>query len=222
MRACRCSGVISDLAIRPIGALVVMRAVAHRRGCIPEVRRVVCNTPDSAKKSTDRDSSLSYVAAIFNSKSEHPMPRAITRSIHLEIPPGQAFALLHTPSAICRWWSARQAIVIPRPGGFWAATWGESEDEPEYVSAARISEFSPPHRLMLTDFLYHAPAALPFDPAELTTEFVVEAAEGGSRVRVTQRGFPDSEDADEFYAACERGWDATLAGIRRFVAESRT
>lgn len=145
------------------------------------------------------------------------MPREITRSILLPIPPAQAFALLHTPSSIRAWWGARGAIVIPRTGGLWAATWGESEDEPEYVSAARISDFSPPDRLLLTDFFYQAPEALPFDGTDLTTEFVIDAAEGGSRLRVVQRGFPDDAVADDFLAACERGWDATLDGISRLV-----
>jgi uncharacterized protein YndB with AHSA1/START domain len=41
------------------------------------------------------------------------------------------FALLHTPSAIRGWWGAARAIVIPKEGGIWCATWGADEDAPE-------------------------------------------------------------------------------------------
>ncbi|HUF11242.1 MAG TPA: SRPBCC domain-containing protein [Rhodothermales bacterium] len=149
------------------------------------------------------------------------MSRSIKHSIELETPPEETFRLLHTPSEIRHWWGASQAIVIAQTNGIWVGTWGGSEDHPDYVSAARISDFSPPHRMLLTDFLYESSAPLPFDSSDLTTEFLVQATDRGSRLWVTQHGFPDEEVADEFFAACQRGWVDTFEGIRRFVAESR-
>ena len=140
--------------------------------------------------------------------------------IELAASPQRVFAILHTPSAIRGWWSASRAIVLAEEGGIWAATWGASEDEPDYITVARIKVFDPPRRLVLTDYQYFARSGpLPFQ-ADFTTEFSVEPAGAGSRLRVTQDGFPTDPIADAFYAGCETGWRNTFAGIKRFLDEA--
>ncbi len=145
---------------------------------------------------------------------------ATRKHVHEEefrAPPETVFSLLHTPSAIRGWWSAARAIVLAREGGTWAATWGESEDNPDYITVAWISKFEPPRRLVLTDYHYHAKdGPLPFK-ADFVTEFVVEPRPRGSLLRVTQDGFPADSVADAFYAGCEVGWRNTFSGIRRFL-----
>jgi uncharacterized protein YndB with AHSA1/START domain len=145
--------------------------------------------------------------------------REISRELPLAIPPAAAFSLLHTAGAIREWWSASRAIVAARPRGLWVAAWGSDEDDPEYVTAARILVWEPPTRLRLGEFEYYtrAGAGMPF-MASLETEFTVQAASGGSLLRVRQTGFPDASIADEFYAACQAGWETTFGGIERFVA----
>lgn len=143
--------------------------------------------------------------------------RSHTREIELDAPPEEVFALLVTPSAIRQWWSANRAIVLPQQGGIWAATWGDDEDNPDYITAATIEVFDLPYRLVLSDYRYFAPTGpLPFD-AEFTTEFVVEPSETGSRLAVTQSGFPADPIADDFYDGCEQGWRDTFESIRRYV-----
>jgi len=128
------------------------------------------------------------------------------------------FELLITPSSIRQWWSASAAIVMPQVGGTWAARWGD-EDMPDYLTSAEILEFSPPHRLVLGRYQYWARAgALPFE-ADFCTEFEVEALDAGSRLIVTQSGFPAGAVADEHFAACQKGWNDTFAGIRRFLSK---
>lgn len=133
------------------------------------------------------------------------------------VSPEHLFALLHTPSAIRKWWGVARAVVLPEPGGIWAAAWGQSEDDPEYVTVATIREFDPPHRMVLTDYRYRAKTGpLPFD-ADFVTEFAVAPAPPGAVLRVSQDGFPAGPDADDFFAACEQGWRDTFAGIRRLL-----
>lgn len=135
-------------------------------------------------------------------------------------PPDRVFALLHTPSAIREWWGASRAIVQPETGGVWAATWGEAEDDPEYVTSATLKVFEPPRRLVFADYRYTARSGpLPFE-ADFETEFTVEPHPEGAELRVSQAGFPCTPEGDEFYAACEKGWRETFAGIRRYLEES--
>jgi uncharacterized protein YndB with AHSA1/START domain len=143
--------------------------------------------------------------------------RSHRHEIELNIPVEETFALLCTPSSIRQWWSASRAIVMAQEGGVWAAAWGDSEDFPDYISAAIIKAYEPPNRLVLGDFKYFAKdGPLPFK-ADLTTEFQIEPLNGGSRLRVIQTGFPDEAIADPFYAGCEIGWKNTFDGIRAFV-----
>ena len=146
---------------------------------------------------------------------------SIRRHVHEELLPAapeRLFALLHTPSAIRAWWGAAQVIVLPERGGIWAATWGGSEDDPDYVTAATIGAFEPPRRLVLTDYRYRARSGpLPFEAA-FVTEFLVTPHAEGAVLRVTQDGFPAGPEADAFYAACGTGWRDTFSGIRRYLA----
>jgi uncharacterized protein YndB with AHSA1/START domain len=136
---------------------------------------------------------------------------------HFSTTPEAMFALLHTPSAIREWWGAARAVTIPREGGWWVAAWGAREDDPDYIGAAKIRVFDPPRRLVLADYEYYAKTdPLPFQ-AEMTTEFRVIPSPPGAVLRVVQDGFPTAKEADEFYEACEVGWRATFAGIRRFL-----
>jgi uncharacterized protein YndB with AHSA1/START domain len=142
--------------------------------------------------------------------------------IELAVAPDEAFAILHTPSAIRHWWFADRAIILAREGGIWAAAWGDEEDDPNYITAATISVFDAPRRLVLSDFKYYSKAGpLPFE-ANLTTEFTIIPAGEGSILQVTQDGFPASAVADSYYAACEKGWRDTFESIRRYFSEGHS
>ena len=136
------------------------------------------------------------------------------------VPAERLFALLHTPSAIRRWWGASRVIVLAHPGGTWAAAWGDNEDDPDYIAVATIRVFEPPRRLVLGDYRYHAKSGpLPFE-AHFVTEFVVSPDANGATLRVTQDGFPAGSEADDFFAACQKGWKDTFAGIRKYLEGS--
>lgn len=143
--------------------------------------------------------------------------RAITRSIELPAPPATVFGWLVTPRAICRWWGAERALVIPELGGYWMAAWGASPDAPDYVTAARLTQYDPPNRLALGETRYAARAGpLPFAMA-MTIEFRLEAVGPGTRLTVVQDGIPADSIADEYHAACLQGWTDTLAGLSRLA-----
>ncbi|MGH9748558.1 MAG: VOC family protein [Candidatus Polarisedimenticolia bacterium] len=149
-----------------------------------------------------------------------PATRALVHAEAFPVGTERLFALLHTPSAIRAWWGVARAVVLAQPGGMWAAAWGGSEDDPEYVTAATIRTFDPPRRMVLTDYRYRARSGpLPFE-ADFATEFVVTADPQGAVLRVSQDGFPIGPEGEKFRAACARGWQDTFAGIRRFLSES--
>ena len=145
---------------------------------------------------------------------------ATRQHIHEEsfpVQPELLFALLHSPSAICSWWGAARAIVIPEPGGLWSAAWGEDEDDPDYITCATMSVFDPPRRIVFSDYRYHVrEGGLPFS-ADFVTTFDVKPHGEGASLRVCQDGFPVEPESDDFYEACGKGWRDTFAGIRVYV-----
>ena len=144
--------------------------------------------------------------------------RSIVDEIEVPTDPDRTFGFLVSPSAIRAWWQASRAIVLPQMGGTWAATWGEDEDRPDYVTAATIEVYEPPRRLVLSDYRYDARSGpLPFE-LDTRVEFEVLPSPKGALLRVVQTGFPDGAIADEFYAGCVKGWSDTLAG---FLAHAR-
>jgi uncharacterized protein YndB with AHSA1/START domain len=131
--------------------------------------------------------------------------------------PETVFALLHTPSAIRAWWGVARAVVLPEPGGVWAAAWGDAEDDPDYVTVATVRVFDPPRRMVLADYRYRAKSGpLPFQ-ADFVTTFEVSPHPLGALLRVSQDGFPCSPEGDSFYAACAQGWRDTFGGIRAYL-----
>jgi uncharacterized protein YndB with AHSA1/START domain len=145
--------------------------------------------------------------------------REHTVQIELPAPPESVFDALVRPSAIRSWWGASRVMVVPEAGGVWAAAWGDDEDDPQYVTTARMQVFEPPTRIRFADYSYYARTGkLPFD-AVMQTEFTVRPAPGGSILRVVQSGFPTDSIADDFYAACGRGWRETLESLRTFLEE---
>lgn len=165
---------------------------------------------------------LAQIEALAQRSAWSDARRAHVHAESFPAAPERLFDLLVTPSAIRAWWSARSAIVVPESGGMWAATWGGSEDDPDYATSATIAAFDRPRRLVFTDYRYRAKSGpLPFR-GDFTTSFEVlpdPERQGASILRVTQDGFPAGAEADAFLASCEDGWRATFAGIRAFLGQ---
>lgn len=136
------------------------------------------------------------------------------------VSPDRMFKILLTPSAIRSWWGASKAIVRPEKGGMWIASWGEDENDADYISSYKILEFDPPKRLLLGEGKYFARDGQPPFEMELTTEFAVDERVGGCALRITQDGFPTDQEADEFFDACVVGWNNTFEGIRKYLFDN--
>ena len=138
------------------------------------------------------------------------------------VPSDRMFKALITPSAIRSWWGATKAIVLPQAGGTWVASWGENENEPDYISSFKILEYEPPQRMMLGEGKYFArDGQPPFEMDKMTTEFVIEErGPGMCALRITQDGFPSEKVADDFYEACVIGWNNTFEGIRKYFLDN--
>jgi uncharacterized protein YndB with AHSA1/START domain len=125
------------------------------------------------------------------------------------------FEALVTPTAIRSWWGASKAIVLPQLGGTWVASWGENENDPDYISSFKIVEYEPPNRLTLGEGKYFAREGKPpFEMDKMTTEFhILDRGDGICSLRIKQV-------ADDFYEACVIGWNNTFEGLRKYFFDN--
>jgi len=138
------------------------------------------------------------------------------------VTPEKMFAALVTPMAIRSWWGASKVIVLAEVGGTWTASWGEVDNDPDYISSFKILELDYPRRLVLGEGKYFSRNGMPpFEMDKMTTEFAIEErGEGMCALRITQDGFPSEKVADDFYEACVIGWNNTFEGIRKYFFDN--
>lgn len=141
--------------------------------------------------------------------------RSQTHEIDLPASPETVFKTLMAPSAIRGAYGTQRAIVMPELDGMWVVAWGERENDPEYVLGATIKAFEAPRRLLLVcEYCRTKSGALAYATG-MTAEFIIQKVGGGSLLRVTQSGFPQSRDADAYFESAKQGWKATLQGIKQ-------
>lgn len=145
--------------------------------------------------------------------------RSHTHEVEVAATPDRSFEALITPSAICQWWQAKTAIVLARSGGFWAGSWGEDVDDPDYICRYTIGRFEPSQLIEFRNAEYYSRfGPLPFE-ADFVTRFTIRPSASGSIVQVQQDGFPTDPVADDFYAGCEKGWRDTFEGLQKYLAK---
>ena len=136
--------------------------------------------------------------------------RSQWHEIELPVAPAALFNLLIAPKAIRGRWN-NTAAVVTEVDGAWVIAWGARENDPDYVSGARIKSFQAPQRVTLAFEYSRARAGmLPFANA-MTAELTIQPKGTGSLLRITHAGLPQSDDA--YFNACADSWRAALQGL---------
>ena len=77
------------------------------------------------------------------------MPREIIKEISINAPAKEVFNALIFPGMIKKWQHASSAIVLPEKDGIYTVSWGEDEDDPDYITNCTILEIVSPRILKL-------------------------------------------------------------------------
>jgi hypothetical protein len=136
--------------------------------------------------------------------------RSQWHEIELPVQPAALFNLLLSPKAIRGRWN-NTAAVVTEMDGTWVIAWGARENDPDYVSGARIKSFQAPKLVRLAfEYARARSGMLPFDSA-MTAELAITQKGQGSLLRVTHAGLPN--DNDDYFNAVADGWRAALQGL---------
>ncbi len=126
------------------------------------------------------------------------------------------FEALITPKAIREWWGASRAIVDPKVGGSWVATYGEEDGSSEFINTFKLTEFDPPRRMVLGDGVLMSKEKGSPLVMGTTTEFVVVSIPEGCSLTIVHTGTPIDPESEDFYESSLLGWQNTFEGLRRY------
>jgi uncharacterized protein YndB with AHSA1/START domain len=135
-------------------------------------------------------------------------PDRIERAVLIPTTPDRLWAALTVAGELAQWFGDSAAIDL-RPGG--AATFGWSDSGVEIDAVVEIVE--PPHRF---GFRWAAGNEEPLGGGQDThVEFTLEAAAGGTLLRVVERGFAalPAEIGTAAFDENTHGWEAELEDL---------
>jgi uncharacterized protein YndB with AHSA1/START domain len=141
---------------------------------------------------------------------ERPLDAEIRHATFVRAPRERVFAVLATAEGLDGWFTTGAEVDL-RAGG--TIHWRWTDWGPDRVTAedpAPILEVRPPERLV---FQWH-----PQGPEHPTTvELDFEEAEGGTVVRVLERGYLDTPRGRAGFADCACGWGEALTLVKFYV-----
>lgn len=141
------------------------------------------------------------------------VPERIEREIHIEAPLEVVWSVITEPRHVAGWFSDLAEIDL-RPGGELTLTWPA-----DGVARGRVVSVEPPTYF---SFRWMRWAGGEFSEHNSTlVEFSLVAADGGTRLRVVESGFPDIDGDDDHkarYAGENReGWPLELDELRVYA-----
>ncbi len=127
------------------------------------------------------------------------VPLLVRREVQIAAPPSTVFAFLTDPEKILRWMGT-EATLEPNPGGLYLLNVNGR------VARGCFTEVIPVHRLAYT-FGWDQSDDVP--PGSSMIEIDLVDQDGGTLVRMTHSGLPDTEQC----ANHEKGWTHYLARL---------
>ena len=144
---------------------------------------------------------------------------AVTRQIHVRVPPARAFAAFVDVGDVLNW-LADGAVIGSRLGGGWGLGWyADPDSDAGYHSMGVFEAFEPPRRLVVGNLVFESPEGTSFGPMRLRILF--EAVEGGTDVTVTQEGIDEGPEWDVYRDQLGPGWERMLSDLKGWLEEGR-
>lgn len=137
--------------------------------------------------------------------------RGYAHRIDIEADTGRVWSALTTSAALARW-CAPGAAIKPRAGGSFRA----SVDRIGTIDA-HIDVFDLRRRLRL---IHMEQDGLPARDATLIDDFLLEADEGATIVRLLGSGFPDDPGWDPYYLRLRTSWERALARLKVYLEKN--
>jgi uncharacterized protein YndB with AHSA1/START domain len=144
----------------------------------------------------------------------HMVPDQIQHEVHIAAPVERVWRLLTEPEHVAVWFAFDGAEIDLRPGGAVVYRWKEHG---EYHGV--VERVEPPHRYSLRQA--QVPGERPREGNATLVEFTLTPRDGGTQVRVVERGFRHLDMSPDEQAAHARdnlpGWTGGFAGLVEYA-----
>ena len=150
-----------------------------------------------------------------------PAAPALELSIVIAAPPARVLHAFFDPDALGAWWLVAHAVATPRALGPYVVEWAPTDFRDELlgrlggVFRGTVIQYDPARGFFVADAYWLPPDGEPIGPMAL--EVTCRAAGAGTRLRVTQNGFEESERWRRYYDVIGHGWARALASLKSLL-----
>jgi len=141
--------------------------------------------------------------------------------LFIAAPPGRVMRAFFDPQALNAWWQVAHAVTTPRVFGAYAIEWPPTDFSDDLlgrlggVFRGTVMQFHPSQGFFVADAYWLPPDGEPIGPMALHVTVRPEAA--GTRLRVEQSGYEDSDRWRRYYEVVGQGWTRALAGLKSLL-----
>lgn len=156
-----------------------------------------------------------------------PVPRAaepsLDATIDIAAPAGRVLKAFFDADALGAWWQVVHSVTIPRPLGPYVIEWAPTDFRDDVlgrlggVFRGVVMQFQPGVGFFVADGFWLPPDGDPIGPMAL--EITVTTVERSTRLRVTQRGYEESDRWRRYYEVIGHGWQRALASLKSLLEQ---
>ena len=143
------------------------------------------------------------------------------QSLLIAAPPAAIYQHFFSPDALRAWWQVVRSVTTPVPFGVYALEWATTPHRDDLLGPlggvfhGTVVDVRPAQQFLVADCWWVPPEGPALGPMALHVECQSEGA--GCRLRVRQEGYEPSARWRRYYAVVDRGWQISLAALKRYA-----
>ena len=152
-----------------------------------------------------------------------PAAPALDVTIVIGAPAVRVLKAFFDPVSLTVWWQVAHSVTTPRALGPYVVEWDPTDFRDSVlgrlggVFRGTVMQFDAGAGFFVADAYWLPPDGSPIGPMAL--EVKCTPAEGATRVRVTQKGFEESERWRRYYEVIGYGWERALASLKSLLEQ---
>ena len=147
---------------------------------------------------------------------------ALDVSIVIAAPAGRVLKAFFDADALAAWWGVAHSVTTPRILGPYAIEWAPTDFRDEVlgrlggVFRGTVMQFEAGTGFFVADAFWLPPDGDPIGPMALEVAVQQDGSQV-TRVRVTQKGFEESDRWRRYYEVIGFGWERALASLKNLL-----
>jgi uncharacterized protein YndB with AHSA1/START domain len=147
------------------------------------------------------------------------------QSLVISAPPLAVYNAFFSPEALRAWWQVVRSVTTPVPLGVYAIEWAATPYRDDVLGTlggvfhGTVIDARPGKQFLVAECYWVPPEGPPLGPMALHVDCVAEG--DGCRLHVRQDGYEASPRWRRYYAIVSRGWQISLAALKRYAETDR-